>query len=150
MVQCDGDDCAAYSSADTEAEAIAAWNSRPVEDKLRRDNGALLEALKRCVDILEHFPGDEFNLDEHRDINNARAAIKQPSSRQRRLPMTTNCFYSQEVPEPLPTMVEREPLVMLNDEPEGYPLEACRGIVIALVGMAILALVCGLAWWRMR
>lgn len=41
-------------------------------------------------------------------------------------------------------------LVMLDDEPEGYPLEACRGIGIMLLGMAVFALACCLAWWIWR
>ena len=61
--------------------------------------------------------------------------------------MTANCFYAQDVPEPLHTMVEREPPVMLEDEPRGYPLEACRGIGVMLLGMVVFALACWLAWW---
>ena len=63
----------------------------------------------------------------------------------------TNCFYSQDVPEPLHTMVEREPLAMLDDE-RGWPLEACRGIGIMLLSMAVFALACWLAWriWGLR
>ena len=57
--------------------------------------------------------------------------------------MTTNCFYSQDIPEPLHTMVSKEP----PQEPEGYPLEACRGIAVMLLGMVVFALACGLAWW---
>lgn len=64
--------------------------------------------------------------------------------------MTTNCFYSQDVPEPLRTLVAQDPLVMLDDEPKGYPLEACRGIGVMLLGMAVIALVCWLAWWIWR
>ncbi len=61
----------------------------------------------------------------------------------------TNCFYAQDVPEPLHTVVEKEPLVMLDDE-RGYPLEACRGIGVMLLGMAVFALASGLAWWIWR
>ena len=61
----------------------------------------------------------------------------------------TNCFYAQDVPEPLRTMVEQEPLVILDDE-RGYPLEAARGIMVMLLGMAMFALACWLAWWIWR
>ena len=58
--------------------------------------------------------------------------------------MTTND--SQDVPEPLRSMVEREPLAMLDDEPEGYPLEACRGIGVMLLFTALLALIGACVW----
>jgi len=57
--------------------------------------------------------------------------------------MTTN--HAQDVPEPLHTMVEQEP----QEEPS-YPLEACRGIAVMLLGMAVFALACVLAWWAWR
>lgn len=65
--------------------------------------------------------------------------------------LTANCLYAQDVPEPLRTIVSKEPLVMLDDE-RGYPLEACRGIAVALLGMAVFALACFVAWmaWRGR
>ena len=56
QVECAASKCPVSPCAEKDysrEEAIAAWNTRPIEDKLRRDNKALLGALKNLCDKLD-------------------------------------------------------------------------------------------------
>lgn len=51
FVSCENNACSAQGpDKDTRAEAIVAWNTRPVEDKLRAEVARLREALARIRD----------------------------------------------------------------------------------------------------
>ena len=55
----------------TRADADAVWNTRALPPAY----APMVAALERMLELLSNFQGDEFTLDEHRDMDNARAAL---------------------------------------------------------------------------
>ena len=51
-VACRNDKCILQRTYETQAVAVAAWNTRPIEDELRAENAALKDELKRVAVFL--------------------------------------------------------------------------------------------------